>query len=241
MRPEEFQTFYLQATAWMGGVEPSWDRVLGLYVREWAELFPSAQPTLLPPAELPPEIPRFSIRSPASGWRMAVTSTRIDIVWESVDGGLEPSVFADRATGMLTRFFSEAHESTPVRLALVVRRLKPDEAPGVALASYFCRRELRSGAGPLNRPQDFEIHAHKVYQPQTAPFPRVNSWVRWKTARRTSDDAQCILLEQDLNTLAAETAPSQLNSTVLPSYFRHALAEVDDILALYLSEALEEQ
>jgi hypothetical protein len=117
---------------------------------------------------------------------------------------------------------------------LVVQRFLPEEDPGRALARHFCREELLSQdpKGPLNRPENFELHAHKTYE--MAGF-RINSWVRCKTGTLAIGDSgqRILFVEQDLNTLADAIAQKEYDLPAVAHFFETAATEVDAILRRY--------
>jgi hypothetical protein len=111
----------------------------------------------------------------------------------------------------------------------------PDPAPGRTLASHFCREEwLR---GPLNRPSEFELHAHKQFK-LGGQF-QINSWMRCKTAfissarDATSERSPVILVEQDFNTLVEEGLYSQYAKEEIARFYELVPAEFDHVLRLY--------
>ena len=96
------------------------------------------------------------------------------------------------------------------------------------LAKHFCRDEwLKS---PLNRPETFELHAHK----QFALFDKVmvNSWVRNKTGTLVGTDEAVVLVEQDLNT-REEDNERDYSASDLDHFFEAAVRELDVMLGLY--------
>ena len=116
------------------------------------------------------------------------------------------------------------------RLSAGATRFVQQENPGSYLASHFCREEwLRA---PFNRPDGFEIHAHKRFM--LADF-EVNSWVRNKTGhlREGQRRAPIVLVEQDLNTLAEEQ--HDFDDGRIRQFYEAAATELDAIVQLYYS------
>ena len=107
----------------------------------------------------------------------------------------------------------------------------PTDSPGRDLATYFYRPDLLTG--PLNRPADFELHAHKAYRP--ASMPEVNSWVRFKTATLSATQRRIVLLEQDLNTLPSPDESVHFDSPSVDGFFSAAGPEADEIMRAYLA------
>jgi hypothetical protein len=125
-------------------------------------------------------------------------------------------------------------------LALVLNRFQRHDTPGRAIAAHFCRPELLSNEpnrkGPLNRPENFELHAHKSY---TLEGFSVNSWVRCKTGRieRAGEGQPIVLVEQDINTLAERLGEERFTPESIERFHRAAAAELGQILTLYFPEA----
>ena len=102
------------------------------------------------------------------------------------------------------------------------------------LARHFCKD--RWDKAPLNRPENFELHAHKKFALGT-DF-EVNSWARSKTGKLAGDgdDKLIILFEQDINTLAEGTAERDFSKAEIKKFFGAVASELDSILELYYPE-----
>ncbi|MCI0342462.1 MAG: hypothetical protein L0216_15200 [Planctomycetales bacterium] len=123
-------------------------------------------------------------------------------------------------------------KSTVGRLATVVTRIAEHETPGLFLARHFCKS--RWDAAPLNRPEGFELHAHKSYKLPSGL--KINSWVRNRTVQIVAPDQSeraAVSVEQDLNTLAEEANSSAFDERGIRSFFELAIPEFDAILKLY--------
>jgi len=117
------------------------------------------------------------------------------------------------------------------RMAAVVARIADHDSPGLFLARYFC--QPRWETAPLNRPDGFELHAHKRFEMQQFP---VNSWVRNKVGQIVQSRARVVVVEQDINTLQEETASRDYRRDDIAEFFASAAAELDTILRLYYPE-----
>jgi hypothetical protein len=126
------------------------------------------------------------------------------------------------------------------RLAVVVHRTAEDPAPALTIARhYFQERWLKA---PLNRPQELEIHAHKVFD--LRPELPVNSWVRIRTAHRLENNAPVIVFEQDINTLEEERMGRRFSAEGISGFYQAAAGELSVILDLYFpanNEQLKEE
>jgi hypothetical protein len=116
-------------------------------------------------------------------------------------------------------------------MAAVVTRYMPHSKPGLFLARHFCQE--RWADAPLNRPENFELHAHKTFV--LGNRFRVNSWVRNKTGVAGSPGGQnpVIVVEQDLNTLLDEVGTNSFSAGDVARFFAAAQSEFELILSLY--------
>lgn len=119
---------------------------------------------------------------------------------------------------------------TARRVAAVVTRYGAQADPGLFLARHFCQDRWHQA--PLNRPESFELHAHKSYEHKGFT---VNSWFRAKSGLMTEPAAstKVVLAEQDLNTVPREKA---LSDDEISAFFAVCPAELDHVLALYFPE-----
>ena len=121
------------------------------------------------------------------------------------------------------------HTSARVgRLAIVVIRHLEIEKPGFVLANHFCKKELMEE--PFDRPEGFEIHAHKKY---TISDFMVNSWVRCKAGSLVKNKKSIILVEQDINTLSEETEKNDFNIEQIQNFCKLIYEEQYLILCKY--------
>ena len=164
---------------------------------------------------------------------MEVASARVNC-FERGKGHDSPMSDIDQfyinAMGILS-LFKEILECRVGRLAAIRNVYDINENPGLLLARHFCKDTWNKA--PLNRPENFELHAHKVFTLQNS-FS-VNSWVRNKTGNLTEDKVKkrIILIEQDLNTLAEEAKDRSFNSEDIALFFKQATKEFDAILNQY--------
>jgi hypothetical protein len=167
-------------------------------------------------------------------WRCEIASARINIHWRKV--GTEekvPSpaeVFSEMAERLVQ--YQEFQGARVGRLAGLINRYVQLDSPGVYLARHFCdERWLRA---PLNRPESFELHAHKRYE--LSGF-HLNSWVRNRTAEITAPEGQphraIVLVEQDLNTFPEEEGKLSFGADDIRRFLGEVTPEFDRILGLY--------
>jgi len=93
-------------------------------------------------------------------------------------------------------------------------------------------------ANPLKRPENFELHAHKVYTMSSGL--NVNSWVRNKTALANDPEAggptPVVLVEQDLNTLTEVQHHTTFSAEDLASFLDVSTNELDEIFSAYYGQ-----
>lgn len=205
------------------------------------ELYPSlatrfdGEPTILPLAAegAPPEIPRIILDSKSKEWRCELSPVRVNVHWrraKSTEASVALGEFFKDASEVFLQYAAQLSPRIG-RLAALTKRFSPHEKPGLFLARHFCKD--RWGLAPLNRPENFELHAHKRFT--IARNFTVNSWARSKTGKLSGDGDEklIVLFEQDLNTLAEKAAEKDFSEEEIREFFRAAPGELDEILALY--------
>jgi hypothetical protein len=222
----------MQAALFTPDEEVSAAKLLQGLAPTWAKRF-DGEPMVVPSQlGLPPEVPKLILHSRDQSWRCEIASARINIHWlksqESTPRiGLDR--FYDEAVALLHQYrgFLRARVG---RLAAVITRFAYHASPGPFLARHFCQE--RWLVAPFNRPESFELHAHKKFP--MADFT-VNSWVRSKTGLLGSKGEQrpIVLVEQDLNTLGEETETRDFSEGEINAFFRASVGELDTILNLY--------
>lgn len=232
-RAEEFSTVGVQATLFTPGASVVPNEVAKRLIGgAWVDHF-DGDPVMLPSDPgIPREIPKVILRDKRGIWHAEIADARVSIKWRWGELSTAPddleAVFRQSAARL--EEYRSAFSPRVGRLAAVTQRFVLNDAPGLTLASHFCREEQREG--PLNRPENFELHAHKVFT--FADFT-VNSWVRNKTARISSAGSKRhgILVEQDLNTLAEQATSRDFEVDEVTRFFSTVGQELRSILALY--------
>lgn len=223
----ELQRLMASGFAVGDGLDPS--TALRQILQEWGHTYDGEATALQLPPEVPPDVPSVILTSRNGASRIEVSRTRVNLTWLRTDAGRRSlrAAFSDFG-GKLVRIFEE-QEAGLGRLAAVAARRTTAEEPGRVLSRQFCReRWLR---GPLNRPEGFELHAHKTFQ--LLPDLTVNSWFRIKTAKGESGEYRHIAVEQDINTLAEEMESRRFSRKDTRRMLRAAASELDAILDMY--------
>lgn len=232
-----FELARCQATAYTPDYELSARGFLRELYADWADLFDDEPQTIPPLPALPREVPRVTLQSRSREWKCEIASGRINLHWqqreETTDRiGLE--TFFSRATTLLLRYRGFINDRIG-RLSAVVTRFAEQERPGLFLARHFCQE--RWDTAPLNRPESFELSAHKVFHMGNS-F-KVNSWARNKTGRITVKGVSkpLVVFEQDINSLDSESKTREFTVDEIKNFYELATTELDFILGLYYPEA----
>jgi hypothetical protein len=211
-------------------------KILKAFPGEHEEKFDDA-PFILPDADkisqqIPPEVPRVTFKSKLGKWTFQVARSRADVFLAVApqDDILYTSMLYEECAPVLNTFIT-AFNVDISRLGAVCERYSLHENPGLAIATFFCKEYWTEQDGALNRPQGFELHAHKVYG-----IPEgfdINSWVRCRAGQVSgSVNGPAILIEQDINTLAQETE-RKYSIDECSVFFRAVSEEMDKIMKLY--------
>lgn len=178
---EDFRLASYQATLFTPDEEVSSVKLIKGLLPRWTERF-DAEPTIVPAMEgIPREVPRLILQSKSEDWRCEIASARINLFWRKPKADApEPTLaqFFAEATRLLNEY-REFLGARVGRIAAVLKRYAQHPSPGLFLAKHFCRESWLTR--PLNRPEHFELHAHKRFS--LAGRFDVNSWVRSKTGK----------------------------------------------------------
>jgi hypothetical protein len=222
----EFRVGALQTVIFTEPAGFSTGRVLQRFLPEVASTF-DAEPGI-PGEALPPEIPRVLLASKSGAWQGQIGPLRCDLIWRGSGSRNSAQVAGvlSEASGWLFKYL-DVTGARGLRAAVVLTRFAECELPGLMLARHFCQE--RWYQQPLNRPQSFELHAHKSYR---LGETEVNSWFRAKSGQFEVDGqkAPIVIEEQDINTLPRE---SPLGQTEASAFFLACPQELDHILSLY--------
>jgi hypothetical protein len=228
--PLTFRVVEFQTSVFTPGLHFLPNRVLPAIIGAAGAYF-DASPISLPDAAWPIEVPRLILQSQSGSYRAQIGPARLDIVWSAQEStsalSLRPHLEWVRA---IIDAYRQATNAIVGRLACVMKRASPSENAGSELATHFCKDTWLQG--PLNRPEDFQLHAHKRFV--MARTYTVNSWVRCISARiGTVDQQRSILVEHDLNTLAEELENREFSPEESNRFFESCLGEFDHIFSLY--------
>ena len=230
---QDFRVIQLQASDFTPQLQIRATKVFGHLLSKYADQF-DGNPTTLPNVQnIPREMPQLLLTSADNRLRLQVAPARLDVVREEnpiTDDGIAD--FQRLATDLILDYLSVTQGKVG-RVASIMGRIAPDPNPGRTLAEHFCQEKwLR---GPLNRPGDFELHAHKRFH-LDALF-EVNSWIRCKAAKLekagTEGPVSVILLEQDFNSLAEELDTREINENEIRQFFAISPRALQEVVSLY--------
>lgn len=236
-----FEPQALQLSAFSSGPHLRPVRVLGGALSRWAAIY-DATPISLPlPEGVPPEIPAIVLQNEVQSLRIEIARSRVNLIWQrqsqdGVDVQETLTSFAARAL----EIFSMDENRVPIgRLGAVFTRTAAIASPGRELARHFCRRELLEGSdAPLNRPEGFDLSAHKTFQLNGR---RVNSWIRISAAKSDETKYDRVHVVQDINTLEEERENGDLREADVDTFVRAVAVELDIILRRYFPDAGEQE
>jgi hypothetical protein len=229
----DFVLAQCQATLFTPDSELSTVRLFSRLLPRWVERF-DGEPIVLPlPDAIPKDVPRAVFQSRSGEWRCEFASGRVNLFWRQPPRS-STSQTIDHVYTVFMPLLAEYVtflDSRVGRFAAVVNRYIEHGEPAKYLATHFCRDRWLSA--PFNRPESFELHAHKTFT-LSGRF-KVNSWVRNKTGKLTTDGAEraIVIVEQDLNTLAEEQESQAFSVDDLGRFFEASRAAFDEILNLY--------
>ncbi|MCH8251700.1 MAG: hypothetical protein IID36_04535 [Planctomycetes bacterium] len=231
---DNFQLASCQATIFTPDGDLAVSKVMKDLYPSLTTLFDGALTTLgTIPQGAPPEIPRIIIESKSHEWRCEFSSARVNVHWrraKSTGACVAIGDFFEKAVGILLQYAALLSPRI-ARLAALTTRFSVREEPGLFLARHFCKD--RWDKAPLNRPENFELHAHKRYT--LADDFTVNSWAKSKTGKlsEAGDEKLIVLFEQDLNTLKEDATEKDFGEADVKKFFGAAANELDSILELY--------
>ena len=228
-----FRPSIFQATMFTPDMDFSTAKVMSKFYPKCTEIF-DADPEVIPNVPgFPPEVPRVILKNKDDSSKLEIAAARVNCFgrMKKHDAPItDINQFYSDAIGFLT-LFKETMDCRVGRLAAVRVVYAIHDTPGLFLARHFCK-DIWDEA-PLNRPENFELHVHKVFS--LSDKFTVNSWSRSKTGNLTEDKkkTRIVLFEQDLNTLAEEAKESSFNHEDIELFFNQIIPEFNNILHQY--------
>jgi hypothetical protein len=210
-------------------------RVVATIVRRFGEQFDGEMQVLPLPPDVPPEIPRVVLQSSDGSRQVNASPARFNCLWkQSGCAPLRLDEAVPQCVEVMEHYVRETRASVG-RLALVLQRTCPVENPAEALIQRFCSEESRRE--PFNRSANFEIHNHKEYRPLRNGIDySINSWVRCQCGHIEPERTRCIVVIQDLNTMANDLEQFQFDVDKIGGFFSMASEEAEAIIRKYFPE-----
>lgn len=200
-------------------------RLFKLIPGKWEVTF-DGEPEFVSFGDLPPEIPVpiFRLKNKAETQTFAVTKQRIEFVFgASPESSIDLNAKILEAGEMIQTVIGLLHAPASVdRFAAVIERISKIEFTAKMLAEKFCSKLANDG--PYRRPETLELHAHKAFVVMFDDQEfRLNSWVRQKSAQRTKDGLNVVVVEQDMNTVLPHPPYSSGDASCFFSNIAHEL------------------
>ena len=227
----DFSVQKIAATGFIGVGEFNPASALRYAIAKWPDVYDGNATSLPATIDVPPDFPVVSLASKDGAWLLEMSQARVNVAWLRQD---LKNRSMERLFATLARRLAAILDEGGVkagRLGAIVTRTASLASPGMALAKQFSRKALLDG--PLNRPEGFELHAHKTFN--LRPDLPVNSWIRIKTAKGGTPDYRYVVVEQDINTLASELETRRFSKRATADMFKAASRELQGILNLYFN------
>ncbi len=236
---KNFQPLTCRAIIFTPDEEASVPKIMKLVVNNWTEVF-DAEPNILDiqnQISLPREIPKITLTNKTNSFVCEISSASVTILIRTLDPNSQDfsvSEFVDKATRLLIEYKDKLNARVG-RLSSIIERIALVENPALFLAAHFCKERSVQGQ-PFNRPENFEIHAHKTYD--MTPDFRVNSWVRNVTRDIMVGPVQrrVILVLQDINTLSEAMEKADYSNDNIKGFFSNIPINFDEVLSHYYPE-----
>ncbi len=182
------------------------------------------------PPEVPSEIPSVILKTADGRQRIEISRSTVTCRWDASDPSENVKT---RVIEEVAEHLAQVVELTNAdvgRIGGVMERVSASSDPGPALAKQFCRPELLSG--PLNRPEGFELHAHKAFS--MASVWEVNSWIRIRAGKSAAHGSyDRVLVQQDINTLAEHFSTRAFSGSDVRGFAAACAGEFETVLYLY--------
>lgn len=223
-----------QAAAFFpSGAAPNATQLLRRIPEEWFKHY-SGEPIILPrPQGTPREVPALILQNHLGTEQIVVSHARIDVVCTTQLTNEKGSKGFFTSAGDRIIDIAKFSETRVGRIAAILHRIVEVPQPALALARHFCKEKWITD-GPLNRPENFELHAHKTFTTQFGVI--VNSWVRNKSATLATGTT-IVHVEQDMNTHQEVQETKDFGPSEVRTFFTQITNELDRTLALYYPEA----
>lgn len=239
IKARSFRTSILQASVFTPDLEFSAKKILAQFYPACMEVF-NADPEVTPnlPA-FPDDLPRIILRNEEDTKKIEIASARMNFYMRRVaptDNNDDVKKFFNDSVAYFS-LYQEVLQTRIGRMAAIKSSIRKDDDPGLHLSRHFCKSKWDEA--PLDRPKNFELHAHKEYL--FLERFEVNSWARSKTGTVTAANKKTmiIIFEQDINTLGDKSDVADFREDDLKLFYANVLDEFDRIQLLYYPNTRE--
>ncbi|MDZ4687478.1 MAG: hypothetical protein SH850_20595 [Planctomycetaceae bacterium] len=217
-------------------------RVFAWLLAKYGQVFdgddPFSMPAMFP---MPPDMkdvhfPQVILRSFDTKRQVQASGSRLDLIYEK--DHINDAELAEFLawSGSLGKEYMAKFKGSAVRIGCVLNRVAPDENPPGTLSRHFCKEQWIQG--PLNRPGDFQLHAHKVFEP-SGVF-KINSWMRCSCAGLVEPGEEVqpggytvILVQHDFNSLAEGASDRKVTDDQVDAFLKMVPSEMLRVLQVY--------
>ncbi len=222
----------VQVTGFVAGDDLRPKLALANALQNLSDVYDGETVSLPLPPEAPPDFPAVLLSNSLRTQQVQIARSRITLVHRPhADEATDLRGILGTLAGRLGALL-DGTEARLGRLGMVVVRQASVERPGDILSRQYCRDEWLRTA--MNRPEGFELHAHKTFD--LMPGVSVNSWIRVRTGKSRGDAYDSIVTEQDINTLVEELQTRQFSGEQTSQIAEAAANQFDVILQLYFPQ-----
>lgn len=230
-----FKPSLFQASIFTAEASFSTSKVMSTFFPHCTDTFNADPEVVADLPGFPPEVPRIILSNKEGTLRLEIAAIRVNFFgrMKAREELVDIETFYKQAI-QLFHLYIEKSDFKIGRIAAVRHSYAVHETPGIFLARHFCKESW--DASPLNRPKNFELHAHKFYS--LSDDFKINSWARSKTGRLILDNKETpiVLFEQDLNTLSEEINTKSMTDEDIHNFYSIIIPEFDKILTEYYPE-----
>jgi hypothetical protein len=226
---KDFGILSLQFSMFTPNISFSINKILGVLMDKFGDVFDEAPISFPIPEDAPKEIPRLILQSSDKRLKLEIAISRVNlfVYWKEDDVMIDVKAFSELCSDIFKEYLNST-SATVGRIALVSLKFAENDNPALTLAKHFCKEEWI--VEPLNRPENFELHSHKRYELDTFT---INSWVRCKTGALKKDNKPIVLVQQDINTLLEEIEKNEFDIEQIGKFLKLVIEEQNSILKKY--------
>lgn len=235
IKAKEFKTLTLQISIFTPLLSFSANKISGNIFQKFSDIFDNTPQFIPLPQDSPAEIPRVILSDIDNKIKMEIAPSRVNLFRFLLqkEDAFDINEFIKITNKVLKEYLN--YTSAKVgRLAVVQRLGLTINNPGTVLASHFCKDDWLKE--PFDRPEGFQIHAHKKYSLKEFKKYNVNSWVRCQTGFIEPGKKNAITIQQDINTLNEDLDKNEFTFDEIKDFPNVFLSEQKKILIKYFPD-----